>query len=163
MQSFPVEVPWEPVPDVHPAGISFLTALTEVRHPAVVSETADCDDVGALATAGTLVDFVMFVERRARFATLVEMKNKKTTKARRWRGNKLQADLNITLWMTNLVKQKSEISSHLHQMVDLYVCQLLNLEMKQRLVIAHRPKRLRATQAYTAKKQKKSKVNDLKD
>lgn len=63
------------VPDVHPGGISLLTALTEVRHPAVVSETTDCNDMGALATMGTLVDSVMFVERRARFATLKKKKD----------------------------------------------------------------------------------------
>lgn len=60
------------LPDVNPVGICLLTALAEVSHPAVVSKTTDCDDMKALAALGTLVDFVMFVERRARFATLIE-------------------------------------------------------------------------------------------
>lgn len=61
------------LPGVKTAGISALAALTEVSHPAVVSEAADSDDMGALTTLGTLVDFVMFVESRARFATLIKM------------------------------------------------------------------------------------------
>lgn len=60
------------LPDVNPAGIAFLAALAEVSHPAIVSQTADCDDMWALAALGTLVDFVMFVEGRARFATLIK-------------------------------------------------------------------------------------------
>lgn len=36
--------------------------------------------------------------------------------------------------MSNLVKQKCEIAGHLHQMVDLLICQLLNLQMKQHTV-----------------------------
>lgn len=64
------------LPDVNPAGVCFLTALTEVSHPAIVSETTDRDDMRALATLGTLVDFVMFVERRARFATLRDEKSR---------------------------------------------------------------------------------------
>lgn len=92
--------PTRTVPDVHPGGISLLTALTEVRHPAVVSETTDCNDMGALATMGTLVDFVMFVERRARFATLRKMKKK----TRLLKVKKLQVTLNnhilLTKWPT---------------------------------------------------------------
>lgn len=48
--------------------------LAEVSHPSVVSKPTDCDDMKTLAALGTLVDFVMFVEGRARFATLTEMR-----------------------------------------------------------------------------------------
>lgn len=64
------------VPDVPPAGICLLTALTEVSHPAVVSKTTDCDDTGALTTLGTLVDSVMFEERSAGFTALREIRKK---------------------------------------------------------------------------------------
>lgn len=43
----------------------------------------------------------------------------------------------IHIQMSNLVKQKREITCHLHQVVDLLVCQLLNLRMKQHLVTVH--------------------------
>lgn len=51
-----------------------MTMLAEVSHPSVISKPTDCDDMKTLATLGTLVDFVMFVEGRARFATLTEMR-----------------------------------------------------------------------------------------
>ena len=69
---------WGFLPELNLAGITRLTALAEVSHPAVVSKTTDRDGSRALAALGTLVDFVMFVQRRARFATLIEM----------WRANK---------------------------------------------------------------------------
>lgn len=88
--AFPVSVRglWRFLPDVNPTGISALTALTEVSHPAVVSKTTDGDDMKALATLGTLVDFEMFVESRARFATLITRreaaKSESTKKERVW-------------------------------------------------------------------------------
>ena len=57
-------------PQVNLSWVGALTARTEVRHPAVVAKATDGDGVTALATAGTLVDFVVFVQRRARFAAL---------------------------------------------------------------------------------------------
>lgn len=40
---------------------------------------------------------------------------------------------------TNLIKQKREITRHFHQVVDLLVCQLLNLRNKAaQLVTVHR-------------------------
>lgn len=60
------------LPGVKAAWFSALAVLTEVSHPAVVSKATDSDDTGALATLGTLVDFVMFVESEARFATLIK-------------------------------------------------------------------------------------------
>lgn len=71
------------VPDFDPTGIPLLTARAEVSHPAVVSKATDCDDVGALAALGTLVDFVMFVERGARFATLMKMKEAKESEEKK--------------------------------------------------------------------------------
>lgn len=70
--TFSVKGLWGFLPDVNSAGICLLTALAEVSHPSIVSKTTDCDDMKALAALGTLVDFVMFVDRRASFATLIE-------------------------------------------------------------------------------------------
>lgn len=66
------------VPHNHFARVHALTTVAEVSHPAVVSKTTDGDDAGALATAGPLVDFVVFVQRRAGFTALMESKEKRT-------------------------------------------------------------------------------------
>lgn len=60
------------LPDVGSGGISCLAAFTEVSHPAVVSKATHGDGVTALTTPRLLVHFVVFVERRARPAALLE-------------------------------------------------------------------------------------------
>lgn len=52
--------------------------------------------MGALATLGTLVDFVMFVESGARFATLIKMskdQQEQVTERQRGGGEENQKDL----------------------------------------------------------------------
>lgn len=41
--------------------------------------------------------------------------------------------------MSNLVKQKSEITRHLHQVVDVLICQLLNLRKEAALSYTSQP------------------------
>lgn len=74
-----------------------MTALAEVSHPAVVSKTTDCDDMKALAALGTLVDFVMFVERRARFATLIETRRADKSEYKKMRIKRTGKNIHLSL------------------------------------------------------------------